>query len=97
MAKYASTYLPAAAQTKISQDHQVLRKQLKLSQQEFAKRAGISFASLKRFEQTGKISFESFLKLLHFHNRINNFVKIFENNSEIENLDSLFSDKTRKK
>ena len=39
------------------------RKSRKLTQAELSKRAGISLASLKRFEQTGEISFVSLIKI----------------------------------
>lgn len=40
-----------------------LRLSENLSQEGLAQRAGISYGSLKRFERTGQISFESLLKL----------------------------------
>ena len=40
-----------------------LRKRKKISQKEFAVRSGVSLGSLKRFEQTGEISLQSFTKL----------------------------------
>lgn len=39
------------------------RKLRKLTQKELSERAGISLASLKRFEQTGEISFVSLIKI----------------------------------
>ncbi len=39
------------------------RKKRKLTQVELSKRAGVSLASLKRFEQTGEISFVSLIKI----------------------------------
>lgn len=39
------------------------RKQKKLTQAELSERAGINLASLKRFEQTGEISFVSLIKI----------------------------------
>lgn len=39
------------------------RKSSKLTQAELSERAGISLASLKRFEQTGEISFASLIKI----------------------------------
>lgn len=39
------------------------RKALKLSQEELAKRSGVSFGSVKRFENTGEISLTSLLKI----------------------------------
>lgn len=40
-----------------------LRKRKKLSQTELAARSGVSYGSLKRFEQTGEISLESLLRI----------------------------------
>ena len=40
-----------------------LRKRKKISQKEFAARSGVSLGSLKRFEQTGEISLQSFTKI----------------------------------
>lgn len=40
-----------------------LRKRKKLSQSELAKRSGVSFGSVKRFEQTGAISLASLTKI----------------------------------
>lgn len=39
------------------------RKTLSCTQKQLAERSGVSFGSIKRFETTGKISLESFLKL----------------------------------
>lgn len=40
------------------------RVRMKMSQTVFAERAGISMSSYRRFEQTGKISLESYLKVI---------------------------------
>ena len=39
------------------------RKKRKLTQAELSARSGVSLASLKRFEQTGEISFVSLVKI----------------------------------
>lgn len=39
------------------------RKELKYTQKELAKRSWISYASIRRFETTGEISFVSLLKI----------------------------------
>lgn len=39
------------------------RKEAKLTQAELSKRAGVSYGSVKRFEQTGEISLQSLLKI----------------------------------
>lgn len=40
-----------------------LRRRRKISQRELAARSGVSLGSLKRFEQSGEISLQSFTKL----------------------------------
>ncbi len=40
-----------------------LRKRKKISQKALAAKSGVSLGSLKRFEQTGEISLQSFTKL----------------------------------
>ncbi|MDY5871186.1 MAG: helix-turn-helix transcriptional regulator [Lachnospiraceae bacterium] len=40
-----------------------LRKRRKISQKKLAAKSGVSLGSLKRFEQTGEISLQSFTKL----------------------------------
>lgn len=39
------------------------RKAMKISQRELSSRSGVSYASLRRFEDTGKISLESLIAL----------------------------------
>ena len=48
---------------KIAANLKKLRKQRKLSQKALAEKAGLSYGSMKRFEQTGEISLESLLKI----------------------------------
>lgn len=55
------------------------RKKIKLTQVELSARAGVSLASLKRFEQTGEISFVSLLKLAAVLNELDDFEKLFSN------------------
>lgn len=49
--------------TEIANRMAQLRKRKKISQRELAARSGVSLGSLKRFEQTGEISLQSFTKL----------------------------------
>lgn len=39
------------------------RKQYKLTQKELASKAGVTYASYRRFEETGQISLDSFVKI----------------------------------
>lgn len=56
-----------------------LRKRKKISQAALAKKSGVSFGSIKRFEQTGEISLSSLTKIAIALNAEND-------------LDSLFAD-----
>lgn len=49
--------------TEIANRMKQLRKRKKISQKELAARSGVSLGSLKRFEQSGEISLQSFTKL----------------------------------
>lgn len=40
-----------------------VRKRRKISQKQMAARSNVSYATLRKFENTGKISLESFIKL----------------------------------
>ena len=66
-----------------------IRKNKGISQFELAQRSGVSLGSIKRFEQSGKISMESFLMLLHILGRLEEMDSILmegENLAEIEKL-----------
>ena len=54
-----------------------IRIKLKLTQSDIAFRSGVSFGTVKRFEQTGQISLESLIKLSHFLNRLSDFEAVF--------------------
>ena len=68
-----------------------LRKQNKYSQSELADRSGVSLGSLKRFESTGLISLESFLKLLHILDRLEEFDAILLPGEDLTAVAKLFT------
>ncbi len=96
MGKFGVNKYPADFLEELAQKHKTLRKHSKLSQSELAKRSGVSLGSIKRFESTGQISLESLLKLAQILNRINDFEFIFKPIENFEEIEKLFSDKTRK-
>lgn len=53
------------------------RKEKKLTQVQLSARSGVSLASLKRFEQTGEISFVSLLKIAAVLDETEEFEKLF--------------------
>ena len=79
----------------LASKHKLIRKQLKLTQEELAMRSGVSLGSIKRFESSGQISLESLLKLAQILNRLNDFELIFKPIDNLEEIEKKFSDKTR--
>lgn len=95
MNKYSLAKLPSDILKETAKKHRNLRKQLKLSQAKLAEQSGISLGSIKRFEQTGKIAFESLLKLAHILGRLSEFENLFSPKEDLSKIEKLFSDKTR--
>ena len=87
---------PSDSLREIAQRHKVLRKQAGFSQSEMAKRSGVSLGSLKRFETTGQISLESLLLLADVLNRLDDFDAVLKPIENLEAIEKLFSDKTRR-
>ncbi len=55
--------LPGQVMHDVAAREKALRKAKRLTQEQLAERAGVSLGSLRRFEQTGRISFESLVAL----------------------------------
>ena len=55
------------------------RKEAKFTQRELARRSGVSYASIRRFESTGEISFTSLLKIANVFNTLSEFNALFCN------------------
>ena len=55
--------LPGEAIQEVAAREKAMRKAKRLTQAELAAKAGVSLGSLRRFEQTGQISFESLVAL----------------------------------
>ena len=95
MSKYSATKTPTAVMQELVLKTQQLRKKNGISQLELAKRSGVSFGSIKRFETSGQISLESLLKLAYFFNRLDDFTTVFLIDSDLGTVEKLFSNKTR--
>ena len=66
---------PSDIAIKLAQKMKSIRKRRKITQKQMAARSNVSYATLRKFEKTGKISFESFIKIameLGLTNEINN-------------------------
>lgn len=94
MGKYSLNKLPSDILKGIAFKIQALRKIEKISQQELAVKSGVSYGSIKRFEQTGKISFESLLKIIHVLGRLSDFEDIL-NPIKTKDIHNLFSSKSK--
>ena len=56
--------LPGQMMQEAAAREKALRKAKRLTQEQLARKAGVSLGSLRRFEQTGHISFDSLVALL---------------------------------
>lgn len=54
------------------------RKEYKISQEKLAQKSGVSYGSIKRFEQTGDISLSSLIKLANSINCLSDFKNLFQ-------------------
>ncbi len=54
------------------------RKELKLTQKELAKRSGVSYGSIRRFEKSGEISLTSLFKIANAINCLEDFKELFK-------------------
>lgn len=70
-----------------------------LSQKTLSQRSGVSLGTLKKFETSGKISFESLLKIAVALKCLNDFQQIFKPQSieSYRSLDDLINEKERKR
>ena len=90
---YSLEPTPAEISKNLAQRHRLLRKKLHLSRKEMAERSGVSLGSLKRFENTGKISLEALLKLANLAGRLKDFDSIFQTDDDLNKVEQLFTNK----
>ncbi len=69
---------PGEVAREIGAREKARRKQKKLTQAELSAKAGVSLSSLKRFEQSGEISFVSLLKIAAVLGETEVFDSLFE-------------------
>ncbi len=90
---YSLEPTPLEVSKALAEKHKLLRKKLHLSQKEMAERSGVSLGSLKRFENTSKISLEALLKLAHLSGRLKDFDTIFQSGDDLTEVEKLFTNK----
>jgi transcriptional regulator with XRE-family HTH domain len=91
MENYSISKVPSQIQMELAKKFRDLRKYKKFSQQELATKSGVSLGSLKRFEQTGRISLASILQLAHLFNRLEDFDLVFKLDDDLEKVKKLFA------
>jgi transcriptional regulator with XRE-family HTH domain len=79
---------PIETQTLLARRFKTIRLAAGYKRETIALRAGVSEASLKRFENSGEISLRSLLRLAHALGRLQEFATIFQP-PEAETLDEL--------
>lgn len=73
-----------------------LRLRREPTQRGLAERSGVSLGSLKRFEQTGQVSFESLLKIAVALKAAQDFMALFEP-PEYQTLDEVLAEEKPKR
>lgn len=68
---------------------QKTRKEKRITQKELARKTGISYASIRRFETTGNISFLGLLKIANVLGCLEDFDSVFKE-KEINDLEEFF-------
>ena len=71
--------------TKIIDRVKEKRKKMKIYRQTLSEKTGVSYASIRRFEETGEISFSSLLKIARELDALEDFDKLFTS-EKITNL-----------
>ncbi|SFV86797.1 Transcriptional regulator [hydrothermal vent metagenome] len=84
---------PSKVQTQIAENLRLHRLQMNLTQEGLAKRAGVSLATLRKFEQQGGISLTSFLKLQMVLDKLADILKATEvKKTEFTSIDEVLQD-----
>jgi transcriptional regulator with XRE-family HTH domain len=76
MGEYGDQKSPKEIMILLSKNIIALRKQEKMSQKELSERSGVAYASIRKFESTGIISLEPFLKICEALKRLIDFESI---------------------
>ncbi len=90
---------PQEMQKAIAKQLRRLRLELNLSQQTLSEKSGVSYGSLKKFEQTGQISLASLLKLALVLGSMDDFKMLFAEKSAEKalSLDELIKEEKRER
>ncbi len=83
---------------RIAEQARARRLDMEYTQEGLAKRADVSYGTLKKFERTGRISLESLLKIALVLDALDDFKALFVKKAEsYASLDELLKEKQRPK
>ncbi len=88
MSKYSINKLPSDILKSTARNVAELRKEMNWTQKDLEYKSGVSYGSIKRFERSGKISFESLLKIAEALSRLYEFETLLlpKGNKRLEEL-----------
>ncbi|WP_205690954.1 helix-turn-helix domain-containing protein [Cellulophaga sp. BC115SP] len=76
---------PSKAQLKIAENIRARRLSIELTQEGLAERSGVPLPTLRKFEQKGAISLESFLKILMVVGELEELINILKPSKPVFN------------
>jgi transcriptional regulator with XRE-family HTH domain len=88
MSKYSINKIPSDILKSTARKVAELRKEMNWTQKDLEYKSGVSYGSIKRFERSGKISFESLLKIAEALSRLDEFETLLlpKDNKRLEKL-----------
>lgn len=90
MGKYSINKVPSDILISIALNVATLRKEQGWTQQDLADKSDVSYGSIKRFERSGQISFESLLKIVESFGRLSEFENILLPPRDSQRIKELF-------
>ena len=92
-------YTIGEVERKVAEKGKRLRLEYELTRKTLSERSGVSLASIKRFETTGKVSFSSLLKIANALGNLDDFLKLFNHDTitTLVELEKLENKKKRKR
>lgn len=90
MGKYSVNKVPSDILVLIAQNVVELRKERGWTQLDLAEKSDVSYGSIKRFERSGQISFESLLKIVESLKRLSDFENILLPRADNQRIKELF-------
>lgn len=78
IADFVKTQTIQSVTEQLVEREKLRRKKMHLSQRDLANKSGVSYASIRRFESIGEISFNSFLKIANALDCLEDFNSIFK-------------------